>query len=391
MFKEDAMNGFQFTGDLASPARVFNPVPLRASIVLFSGSPVGDHLPVQVTLAANGRSATTRYSIRAVDVGTAIVGRAVIDLSGIARALFDPDEFTAARYADDLLHVVADLTAVAITPNGPVSLTPGGEPERLSLAWGALPVLREQPLSWLPRWPELPFTVPLLVEDEEEIKVTYTFGGVTANLGTFGPGKYNLPLTGYNDTGVLAFLGVSDDGPYAVQFDDTFRPAPLSTRTLTLRARSCPSRGTYLRWVDAAGDWRYYLFDNVREEDRVTDVAPSVEASYDDTAFSLVTAGDYYHPGTGHPSGKAVVVARTVGATGLDADAYRLVSGLARSAIVHLFDGWAHEDGYPRPVPPRPRWARVTVEPVTLSRGSGATLSDVTFNVILPDGGGPSL
>jgi hypothetical protein len=369
--KTDAVNGFKFSGTLSSPARVFNPVPLRATLEITSGSPLGDYLPVQVTLAANGRSATMRYSLRPPG--------GVIDLSGIARALFDPGEFTGLHP----LLVVASMTVVAITPNGQVPLTTGGLPEPLTLAWGALPVLRESPLAWLPRWPGLPFTVPLLVEDDEETRVTLTAGGVTTDLGTFGPGKYDFPV---EETATLAFLGVQGQGVYDVTFDDTFKPVPLSTRTVSVKTRSCPSRGTYLRWVDAAGDWRYYLFDNVREEGRVTDVAPSVESSYDDVAFSGFPSS-YYHPGTGsHPSGKGVVTARTVGAAGLDADAYRLVSGVVRSVVVHLFDGREEGDGGQLP-----RWARVTVEPVTLSRGGGSTLSDVAFNVILPDGGGPSL
>jgi hypothetical protein len=375
----DLEKGFVFYGGLTSPAHVFSPIPLRARVGFPYGSTIGDHLTVQVSFVIGSRVFSTMHSLR--EPG------GVIDLSGIARAMFDPGDFKGAPETGDPLLVVVALNAVALTPSGAVPLAGDGDVP-LTLVWGARPVLSTPPLARIPRWAGLPFTVPLLVEDGEAIRVTYTAGGLVTGLGVFGPGKYNLRVPGTAPSGTFEFAVDPDAGPYDVTFDDTFKPVPLSTRRLAVRERSCPSRGTYLRWVDTAGDWRYYLFDDIREEERVTDVAPSVEAFYDDVAFSPVDPGDYYHPGTGsHPSGKGVVIARVVGAASLDADEYRLASGVARSAIVHLFDGWESDsEGVSRP-----RWARVNVEPVTLSRGAGVTLSDITLNVILPDGGGPSL
>ena len=214
--------------------------------------------------------------------------------------------------------------------------------------------------SWIPCWPGRPFTVPLLVEDDDRARVTLTAGGLVTTLGEFGPGVYSLAVPAAS--ALLRVEGVASR-VFDTTFDDTFLPASPSSTTLSIRARECPSAGVYLRWLDTRGGWRYYLFAGILAETRVTDSAPSLEG--------------VDSPEVSHPAGKKVVLARVLGAAGLDADEFNLVAGVARSVIVQAL-GVTGE------------WTRVAVEPVTFSRGS-ETLSNLTFSVIFPEGGGQSL
>lgn len=342
-------------------ARVFSPVIMAAKA---DGSSFGDYLPLRLRLTSGERSVTLQYSLRR-SVGE------FIDLSGGLRALFAGPPAGPGVPVDQGAHITAEMRAWVVLPTGVVPVIPESQPERLRLVWGASPVI-DTPVSSLTCWKGYPFTVPLLVDEEEVYVVTSTSGGVTTTIGQFSPGKYNVTVPLVDSVLMLAATTV---GIFDQTFDKTFDPVPATSDRIVLRARSCPSKGTYLRWVDERGDWRYFLFDTIREERRVTDLAPAIEREY-------FTWGGVPIVDTGGPAGKSVVIARSVGASSLDEDAFRVASGVTRAAVASLYLG---QDALGED-----RWSRVAIEPVTFSRGN-ETLSDLLFNVLIPDAGGQRL
>lgn len=353
----------------------FNPLPLTI---------ITDN-PSEIKLTVAGQNITLVRNTFAGKDGN----KAVFDLSGVARSLFDRDEFSLVRKKTYLLLTrKVNIRTIDEELYKPLNIELKiGENTFLNtsipIIWGALQIGETYSQNkTLTAFRGYPFSFSLfLAEDMTTIRTRYN----SENFGDYtelSAGKYNLNIDRAAPNSVLvnSVDYVVDQGesysPFDYTFDYTFYSFSVDSIKIHIDVEDvCENdKAFYLRWINQHGEWNYYLFHQKSEQEQTSDHSIKFDQYFSSIHFDQ----NGYHPGTGGSIGKTVK--KTIGlyASLVNSDTFDFLLQLTQSPVVDLFMGY--EDDVVR----TEKWMNVSTQAGTFAKSSDH-LQDFEFNLILPD------
>jgi hypothetical protein len=296
---------------------------------------------------------------------------AVFDLSGLALSLFQLRPVCQPAQNDTQLLQQLQFTLYA--DNEAIV----AEPLTVPVLWGAMqPGEVYTQNRRLTCFRGYPFTLPFYSAQAQNTLVCRIDGLDMGDWQTLAAGKYNLnidALLSMASSRVEVQSGAPYDSPFDYTFDQSFRRLSASSVNLEVDIVGSDAQGCYLRWLNAWGEWNYYLWQPKASmlQTRTADYGYNATRAQNFLSSPLCDAAGMYSAGKEAQKSLQLVVPLA------DEQTWAHLSGMFTSPVVDLFTGYDSESG-------AARWLRVEIGEGNFVRSSKRHLQDVECQMFMP-------